>query len=1452
MSDIFSNSECKRDVPSFIEPRPPLITNPFMRRRPQKGTNLMDLFEEESTYDEPELVQVYLRLKPCTIPSNLYEVRGDRYLITSLDTTTAGHGRKTQHNVSKMYTFSHIFPEDISQKEIFDHVVKDNLKKLPEGRSFTLLTYGASGSGKTYTLMGTVASPGLVPRSLEYLFNNVEVQMHPVYKPAEGGFDPLSCSSQEYELLFVKRLRKLSAPLRDKYRRMSSQLRTDLRGSVLDLSKSKHYIWVSFIEIYNEGIYDLLAGSDRRAAKLVIREDLNGNVYVKGATQAFVRSGEEAYDVMVAGKHNLQVAATGVHAQSSRSHCIFTITMLTENDGGIVTSCVRLCDLAGSERARRTRNTGARMQESRAINTSLHVLERCLHSLRRKQAVANRAVVPYRESKLTRLLGAGLSGTRGESVTMVVTLNPSPEYAHETRHVLQLAAVAKDLQINNTVSDYPSSLESSTHDLNNSVCAELMKLRSCNERLNFELLQCQNYNKELTALIDEKQATNAVTMQEIVNLAKEGSRQFYEPQIEALKREIEELKEEYEELISDLKEQMVGPKGIKIDELMTEVATLKEKITAEELARARAEEEIQHLRACIEERDGNDEVSNEHISITESDSEEEQDELCNESLEPTFKKEDINRTRLLRQSLVMDDDNGTDNVSDLDDTLKDDSVESNENVMTTCKKKISHDLDNEECNLDLVSFKMGNKGSFFFNDDNVIPEKTDVRGTYCVTSNDQSNKAIESSIDEGFQCDDEVDDVPEILVKKSSSLPKKVTGIKYKTRNDSLAQFEQFELESNNCNPAESLSPNEFGNNLPCNTKGFFYDSETHSELVKINIDDERSPSIVQDDVNDNYEPSMIKKILKKKFVALHEKPGNFNANQDTIKGNEETEFKESFDCEIPEHAFEASHESVDLFESPRPGNTEIVLSDKHNEPKDNINSLEIPKNLRAKSQESSINKTIPSFPPLGKDNINESETDNIRKLSTVVSHVGEVTANDSEKENIIETTDEKELKDRKSLSMLIERSELSTVDVSHVGEVLANDSEKENIIETTDEKELKDRKSLSMLIETSELSTVDVSHVGEVSANDSEKENIVIETKDEKELKDRKSLSMLIERSELSTVDVSHVGEVLANDSEKENIIETTDEKELKDRKSLSMLIETSREIETTTKPNILEDEIKTESPSSINDASLNVNSLPKPSDLFKVPLPLNDNTKLEKVTEKNKEGSKYDNDCNEKISNDISITNVTINNTLDAFEDIYKNITLPRVTEFDLLVSTAEEKAAPPETETKYNLRQKSKKTRTQHIKEEKLQLENNKNDQEEIKKLKVNDEMVFESQVKCESKPKRNLRLRRRNEESELKFKNIANLQAEFSDVTMNLPAPTKLVEDIPSPIKDDEENISPVLGMQSCPSKSVTRSRRKLFTPRAEALEETCPQTIDIGEQIRVPRPSYHRPRARRKL
>lgn len=83
---------------------------------------------------------------------------------------------------------------------MFEQVVKENLKKLLEGHSFTLLTYGASGSGKTYTLMGNINSPGLIPRSLEYVFKLVEASQQPTYKPSEAGADKLGYSQQEFEL----------------------------------------------------------------------------------------------------------------------------------------------------------------------------------------------------------------------------------------------------------------------------------------------------------------------------------------------------------------------------------------------------------------------------------------------------------------------------------------------------------------------------------------------------------------------------------------------------------------------------------------------------------------------------------------------------------------------------------------------------------------------------------------------------------------------------------------------------------------------------------------------------------------------------------------------------------------------------------------------------------------------------------------------------------------------------------------------------------------------------------------------------------------------------------------------------------------------------------------------------------------------------------------------------
>ncbi|OWR51620.1 hypothetical protein KGM_200599 [Danaus plexippus plexippus] len=1299
------NEVSRRDIPSFIEPRPPLISNPFMRPRPQKGTNLLELFEEDSECEEPELVQVYLRLKPCNNPSNLYEVRSDRHLITSLDTTTAGHGRRTQHNVSKMFTFSHIFGPDTSQKEIFENVVKENLKKLPEGNSFTLLTYGASGSGKTFTLMGTVASPGLVPRSLEYVFKVVGAAQTPVYKPSESGADKLSHAQQEYELQWVKRLH-VSAPHKDKYRRMSVQLRNDLT-SHYDLSnRHRHYVWVSFIEIYNEGIYDLLAPGERRnAQKLAIREDSSGNVYVKGATQAFVRSGEEAYDVMVAGKHNLQVAATGVHAQSSRSHCIFTITMLTEGDGVVGVSHVRLCDLAGCERAARTRNTGARMCESRAINSSLHVLERCLRALRRKGAKApTRLVIPYRESKLTRLLGSGLSGARGEAVSMVVTLNPSPEYANETRHVLQLAAVAKDIQINNTISDYPSSLEDTSQDTTIGFNAEIMRLRSENERLHFELVQAQSRNKELLANMEQRQAAGAETMRELVSEAREITANYYEEQIKSLRDEMAEMAEEYESRLNatQLSKPETPSRNIdaKVNHLMTEIAILEEKLQAEKLARARAEEEVQHLRACIEERDekpDEDPVS-ENVSLTDSDSDSE-DDPCNESLEPTFRKEDINRSKLLRQSAVQDQDSGTDNsvLDKTSDTLRDESLgnetgKDKDDSDSDCSDRDSIGADSETCTVK----KLDVRGTYYVggHDEGEDGGRAKVsRETYCVADcdvlakdrlnstdrdpePDNDDAGVADSGKKGFSLKDiemTQDQKPNTFVNKIISSIKEAST---SDSNNSLAQFERLELETKDGRtdlnatevfadinilkekrrffdvPSESPGTRErkvFFDNLNAEPKPALDDIRTH-------IDD-RSPSIVREEGAVEFTPSMIKKLL-----------GDSKRQARNIAINSV-------------RIYPKNHNSIDLFED----------------------SPKIP--ARIENHIETIRKSIADLVVVDKVDAVVEETvgnENIRTCSVPIDIKTE--------ENVMESTD-----------INIENNDLKSTDEDRGNE--------------TTKKELVEEMNLPRDEAKCVKNEADDSRADDLNTNS-------LETK--KIFTDKVSTSEKIKTgTEASPTDISHAADIK---------IERTEE---------------------------------------------NIDAV--------------------------------------KTTTDDSRTNIN-NNTLEEFDNIYKDITAPRATEFELLVS--------------------------QEVRESSVEDGNRSNNNEESGEVKYNlrhkkTETAKSDARKDKEKPtRRNLRLRRRKNQSEdddsekeIKFKDIANLQTEFSDVTMDMPAPFKKNKDIPSPEKDDE-NLPPMMGIQSCPSKSVTRSRRKLFTPRAEPLDESG--QADSNERVCVPRPSYHRPRARRKL
>ncbi|CAH0587139.1 unnamed protein product [Chrysodeixis includens] len=1456
------NEVSRRDIPSFIEPRPPLIQNPFMRPRPQKGTNLLELFEEDSEIEEPELVQVYLRLKPCRVPNNLYEIRSDKCLVTSLDTATAGHGRRTQHNVSKMYTFSKIFGAECDQKEIFESVVKDNLKKLPEGQNFTLLTYGASGSGKTYTLMGTVGAPGLVPRSLEYVFRLVDAAQQPTFRPAENGAEKLSHVVQDYELQWVKRLRHVSAPLRDKYRRMSVQLNSDLTVSSIDLSnRIRHYVWVSFVEIYNEAIYDLLAPPEKRT-KLRIREDTTGNVYVKGATQAFVRSGEEAYDVMVAGRHNLVVAATGVHAQSSRSHCIFTITMLTETgDGSVRTSYVRLCDLAGCERARATRNTGARMAESRAINSSLHVLERCLHMLRRKQRARNDALVPYRESKLTRLLGTGLSGSRGEAVSMVVTLNPAPQYAHETKHVLTLAAVAQDIQINNTM--YASTLESSTQETTiNCTSSEVMKLRSDNERLHFELVQAQARNKELLASMEERQQESANTMRELVEEAKDLTKQYYEAQLEALRCEMEDMVEEYE---SRLAKVPTAPPATgtpsrflqaKVAQLMTEIAVLEEKLTAESLARARAEKEVQHLRTCIEERDEKafkdttpprEDVMS--LSDSDHDSDDEPSDPFNESLEPVFKK-DQNRSILAAHKDKQNDTTSIHTIDNIDEEC-DSELEKSHNTL-------KNDADDEK------------------------------NSTYATGDEDISNKVDDTNIDDNSKIDD---------VKNDSV----VTDSKY---DDSLKSDSIKDMSTDDVN--DSVNDVQFNDasNIKMDMRGTYFVRESKVSNDSSSLKETcRGTYFVKDPVTDvsknssEFEQDEADVVFKEPIVSENSKLDIKSEIEPVPEVNEI--FNEKYNLEIPERVLNSSEimkQKSDLKQQTKLENKIVREKSKIDMKLQEIPEFHGNKLIREKSnvekkdtenitpniiREKSASDLKLSLKDLGIQSVKVKDKNVESKVAEkVLETKWAVPENIPEiKPPIIREKSNSDLKGSKKVPEAIVNKIIRSFKSNHGSDASLRQFEQL-------EEAAKDCNN-----ETSQSSFGDIKTLPKKRTYF---DNLSVEDKPTRD--DPKTVEKPVAEKEKRTffdnIDVNvelpnkRINELMSTEEDRSPSIVKENMSEDFEPSTIKKLLG-----ESFTKPEIITSAYKArmnkkqnsvdlfdgfdsplttktkEKPDNVEIARQSIEKLvleqsaKKPEtepilfvkEIIKPVAQIKQEIKLEPVS------SVEENDEIETQNKEVAVaakletatsldeTNQTINNvqaennTIEDFENIYKDITAPRATEFELLVqdnnttnNTSTDKAE--KEEVKYNLRKKTSKV-------------------DENKTTSNDEEILAESHAKCESKGrKRTLRLRRKKnqEDDDDKLKDIVNLQSEFSDVTLDRPAPTKEVKDIPSPVKGLEENLPPLLGIQSCPSKSVTRSRRKLFTPRAEPLEESLTQTGDSNERIYVPRPSYHRPRARRKL
>ncbi|XP_063163496.1 kinesin-like protein KIF20B isoform X2 [Candoia aspera] len=428
-----------------------------------------DVSQRESL-ESKERIHVCLRVRPFL---ELEKEHDAQNCVSVIDSTSiilkAPKSSKTfrlsEKNLRQMvqkFTFSQVFGPKTTQKELFDGAVKQPVLDFLRGHSRLIFTYGVTNAGKTYTYQGTDEDGGILPRALDMLFKSMQSKLYP-----DMNLKPHRC--RDHRKLSKEEVREEISVKNSLLRLLkevdcqSSSSRTmenceDVKGPEKEADQSnleeekdvKFSIWVSFCEIYNECIYDLLLpiSNDKRRKMLRLAQDIKGYSYVKDLQWIQVSNSKEAYKLVKLGLKHQSFASTKLNANSSRSHSIFTVKMLkidSESTRVMQVNELFLCDLAGSERCTRTCNEGERLKESGNINTSLLILGKCISALKTNQQSKLQQHIPFRESKLTHFFQGFFSG-KGK-VCMIVNVSQSPSAYDETLNVLKFSAIAQKVMV---------------------------------------------------------------------------------------------------------------------------------------------------------------------------------------------------------------------------------------------------------------------------------------------------------------------------------------------------------------------------------------------------------------------------------------------------------------------------------------------------------------------------------------------------------------------------------------------------------------------------------------------------------------------------------------------------------------------------------------------------------------------------------------------------------------------------------------------------------------------------------------------------------------------------------------------------------------------------------------------------------------------------------------------
>ncbi|XP_026175787.1 kinesin-like protein KIF23 isoform X6 [Mastacembelus armatus] len=432
---------------------------------------------------EKDPVGVYCRIRPLG-------TEDEECCIEMISSSTiqlhAPDGLKANRNgeyKETQYSFKKVFGVNTTQIELFEDVGKLLIEDLIQCKNGLLFTYGVTGSGKTYTMTGSPGEGGLLPRSLDMLFNSIGPFQTKrfVFKPDDK--NGMEIQSQVDALLERQKrdsqqsVSKIPSSRQKADPEIADMISSDDACKVENVDEDSCYsVFVSYIEIYNNYIYDLLedapfdpirpkwlsGGTPVRNNEFIppqskiLREDQNHNMYVAGCTEIEVKSTEEAFEVFWKGQKKRRIANTQLNRESSRSHSVFTLKLvqapldadgdhILQDKNQVNVSQLCLVDLAGSERTNRTRAEGSRLREAGNINQSLMTLRTCMEVLRENQMCGTNKMVPYRDSKVTHLFKNYFDGEG--KVRMVVCVNPKADDYEETIQVMRFAEMTQEVEV---------------------------------------------------------------------------------------------------------------------------------------------------------------------------------------------------------------------------------------------------------------------------------------------------------------------------------------------------------------------------------------------------------------------------------------------------------------------------------------------------------------------------------------------------------------------------------------------------------------------------------------------------------------------------------------------------------------------------------------------------------------------------------------------------------------------------------------------------------------------------------------------------------------------------------------------------------------------------------------------------------------------------------------------